>query len=489
MKKESLSFCLLGTFFATTTFAQLSPEVMCEQVQRVLIGDDTVASGITIKSENFTDVFGFINSKSDIKNKEVSVTSYVPKFSETMLNYGTLWCKMKTQTAIDTYFGYDRLSVPRDCSDVQQQWVSDIVQNNPYLQPVAEKMVYTTQEHRVGFSWAPSQVRMEQSPEQEGYLMESQSLMTPDWVPGLGGMHYCKMLSATGLQDFMQDIYAQDFDKVEFKLVKGEDTQTLVGPDVYGTDIKWLFINDRGESMPYTARVIARAYELDKGYQGALIISPGGQLESGNYRVLAKELALAGWVVFVVDYPYNLAILDMDNAAIDLARHIKSPKITEQLPLALQNVFMEEQFKVVGLGHSLGGAVWGPLLNQETSPFDALLFYGVNGLIHFNKSNFVADNVHFLFGRDDSVAFSDYSSESFVNFMQPFGVEKSEKAELYRHPSKNVSMQVLPDMTHFCIISDREAGLAPIRFLDGTPRAFKPCIENLVTAINQVTLN
>ena len=190
-----------------------------------------------------------------------------------------------------------------------------------------------------------------------------------------------------------------------------------------------------------------------------------------------------------MDYPYNLAVLDTANAAVDLAKNIGDVKITEQLPVALQNVLMSEELKVVGLGHSLGGAVWGPLLNQETSPFDELLFYGVNGLIDFDQDNVVANNVHFLFGSEDSVAFADYTSEMFLNFIAPLGVEKSPVEGLYSNSSKNISVQILPEMNHFCIISDRSAGMLPVRYLDGPARVFKPCIEKLVTTINQTVLN
>ena len=116
-------------------------------------------------------------------------------------------------------------STPKSCADIQRQWAESILESVPYLQPVADKISYGTTEHNTGFTWAPSKVRMKSGSESQGYLIEPQSLMTPDWIPVLGGMHYCKLLSPYGLIEFMDNIYSRDYDKVEYKLIQDKSTQ------------------------------------------------------------------------------------------------------------------------------------------------------------------------------------------------------------------------------------------------------------------------
>ena len=108
MKKESLSFCLLGAFLSTGAFADLSPEMLCEQAQRIIIDDNDLNFKVNVKPEHFTNIGDFVESKSSLDGLNIGVTSYTPDFSETALNYETLWCKMKKQTAIDNHFSYER---------------------------------------------------------------------------------------------------------------------------------------------------------------------------------------------------------------------------------------------------------------------------------------------------------------------------------------------------------------------------------------------
>ncbi len=473
---------LVGLLFSFTVFAQLNVDNWCTQAQQVLIDDESVPIGI--QNKHFLSFWDFIESKSTLSVDGIETKSYLPDFHQRGTHYSSLWCKMKSQKAVSQTFNLQNSLSPQTCDSVQKYWVSALLARKPYLAEVANQVDYTTYNHTMGGTWAPSKLRMKIGEKTDQIIIESQSLMTNPWVPVLGGMHYCKMLSPEGLEALLEDLYNKTYDRIPYPLLKEKDINELAGQDLFGAQIKWT-AHDFGTT--HDTKVFADLKRSD--YQGALIISPGGQLHAMNYRGLAKAFARQGWVVFVVDYPYNLAIFDKRNTAVELANQLRIVSdVIGLLPVSLRHYLIkaqeEQHLKIVGLGHSLGGAVWGKYLNQEKSPFDTIFFYGVNGLIDFDATDIQADHVHFLFGLEDSVVFSDYEGKSFEKFIASLGVVK--KNQSYWHPSKNMSVQLIKNMTHFSIISDKEAGLLPVRLIDGQARDPKEGILRLLQTVNAV---
>lgn len=88
----------------------------------------------------------------------------------------------------------------------------------------------------------------------------------------------------------------------------------------------------------------------------ALILYPGGRVDFRSYAPAAHAIAEAGYPVFILSMPFNLAVFDIDRAADVMA------------------AFPEIQNWVVG-GHSLGGAMAANFAYQFPDDVEGLLLW------------------------------------------------------------------------------------------------------------------
>lgn len=478
---------LLPTF----VLGQTSSEKWCVQAQEIVADipqndvDDPMIDTLVIDAQEFKSQAEFINSKSSLAPWKVHVTSYLPTFAQQGTNYQSLWCKMKKQSVIDKSIDLVRELSGASCSDVQQHWEEQITVRKPYLKSVAQRVNYETKGHFAGLTWAPSLVDLKHD-NVSSFTVVSQSLMSSDWIPNIGGMHYCKMLSPTGLEQFLDDLYEGNYDRIPYRILTQKTSSELVGPSLLAKDLVWQDMDQASRS--YKALLVAKEQSAREDYQGILTISTGGQLRAENYRALAKMFAQKGWIVFVTRYPIDLAVLERRNTAIEIGKRLqtKDSGFMKHLPTRLQKAIKTQDLDVIGFGHSLGGAVWGKYLHEIKAPFDEMVFYGVDGFIGFNDQALQAEPVHLLFGEDDSVVFDDYQGAAFTNFIGKFGLQKTTQ-NIYHHPVYDVSAQVMPELNHFCLISDKKAGLGLVRAQDGTPRPFEPCIKQMYKMVVSLT--
>lgn len=88
----------------------------------------------------------------------------------------------------------------------------------------------------------------------------------------------------------------------------------------------------------------------------ALIFYPGGRVDFRSYAPAARAIAEAGYPVFILSMPFNLAVFDVDRAADVMA------------------AYPEIQNWVVG-GHSLGGAMAANYVVQNPEDAQGLLLW------------------------------------------------------------------------------------------------------------------
>lgn len=93
----------------------------------------------------------------------------------------------------------------------------------------------------------------------------------------------------------------------------------------------------------------------DKNNENALIFYPGGKVEYIAYLPLLEEIAGYGYDCYMVNFPFNLAVLDSDKADLVLEKY------------DAENWYL--------MGHSLGGAMGSAYIVERTE-FSGLILLG-----------------------------------------------------------------------------------------------------------------
>ncbi|NRA68777.1 MAG: hypothetical protein HRU19_30115 [Pseudobacteriovorax sp.] len=225
---------------------------------------------------------------------------------------------------------------------------------------------------------------------------------------------------------------------------------------------------------------ISKSVEDNKG---TAIVSPGGAIPSTAMSGLAEGLAKEGFVVFVVRYPLNLAIIPGGwNKVFSLAKLVKNnpdrirlDRSEDPSALALATERFTSNSRVVVVGHSLGGAILGHRFGMETD-VDQFYLVGVDSLV-LPPSNPIAD-VTLLVGENDCLA--NPAGNENLTCPQPAASDKLLELADYLQQDPTI----LPGVNHFCIISDPEVGDADKRAEDGPGLASSACIDILVSFID-----
>jgi hypothetical protein len=118
--------------------------------------------------------------------------------------------------------------------------------------------------------------------------------------------------------------------------------------------------------------------------------------------------------------------------------------------------------RITILAHSLGGAALGKASGADNSPINRMIFYGVDSLV--SKPNRPTVDVELYYGEHDGLMSAD---------------KIDDLALFYSTPAN-----IIPDLNHFCIITDPEAGSRTLRDKDGkTPLTHEQCLKTLLDAI------
>ena len=130
------------------------------------------------------------------------------------------------------------------------------------------------------------------------------------------------------------------------------------------------------------------------------------------------------------------------------------------------------------LGHSLGGAALGSLVYSAENPFDHSIFYGTSSFIKPNNPS-LNENVRisFLFGENQGTMIS--KPQVIQEFSDEFRISEKSSNGLSSKDGLR-TLQVVPELNHFCVISDLTVGDKSRREGDGSGPKPSECAEKLV---------
>lgn len=131
--------------------------------------------------------------------------------------------------------------------------------------------------------------------------------------------------------------------------------------------------------------------------KAAIIFYPGGKVESKAYAPLLFELAEEGFLTILVDFPFNLAVFDINAAkkVIDLY-----PEISDWY---------------IG-GHSLGGSMAASHLSKNAKKYKGLILLGSYSTVDLSKTNIKTITIN---GEHDKVLSLEKYNKNYKNLSNP----------------------------------------------------------------------
>jgi hypothetical protein len=423
----------------------------------------------------------FLRSKPRMRREEprLQLAAYRPPAVVSGSRYEQAWCKLKSPEAIDHARVFDAPATERgSCdrvarvllgralaglpSEVRRRWEA-----SPYRLRVEERTL------RTGSGWAPSSAR----PENHGggdIVLETTSLVTPRWVPRFGGMHYCKLPTVEGLRELIRDLSGGDLDGVPFADPALASPAELGGE---GVDVHEVRVTRTGQR--------ATLYVPSEGtVRGTYLLSPGGQIPAASMRGLARALALRGQATYVVHYPRDLALWDQLSrrmvGALAFGWILRAGDLRELegMPPPLLARYREVDLPLRVLGHSLGGAVLSRAVFAGEDPFDAIVLYGTTSFIRWPGGRVRARRLHALLGRQDGLSLR--GPEDFARYQRLLGATESVAESRFRSPDRRVTLEILPELNHFGLVTDRDVGVRSLRLRDGPGLPPEETIARLV---------
>ena len=157
---------------------------LCAAAQLRLAGLDRNAR-VRVFSEEKHDLSGFLRSKPSLGESRdlIRVFAYQPQvnFGEV----GRVWCKLKRQTVIESKLGLTPVKNVENCAGIAGFWLKK-------SGALGNQVSITDKGFKTGKGWADSSVDIEVK---GGFITKvvTKSLVTPDILPFVGGMHYCKL--------------------------------------------------------------------------------------------------------------------------------------------------------------------------------------------------------------------------------------------------------------------------------------------------------
>lgn len=187
--------CLL--FVSSTAHAEF-----CEEAQKIIAQNQEIRT----QSSNYSNLDEFLWSKPQFINGKVQVRSYhLPAKSlntdETIIP-DQLWCKMKSAVILT---GLDSSTT---CADINKATINAALIESGLNSNLADQIIFSKDRSTItGSQWSRGVVEAEYEASSNTVSVQAVALKTWRYVPYLGGMHYCKLLSPTGAKELI-DIVA-----------------------------------------------------------------------------------------------------------------------------------------------------------------------------------------------------------------------------------------------------------------------------------------
>jgi hypothetical protein len=464
---------------ASETPYEHQPEVLCAQAQS-LLGSYPLEKITSLT--NFTlheNVDSFVQSKPKIEDNKLYLQGYLPTISQARSEYGQLWCKLKNVDDLKrSSLDLPAQGAKHNCDEINKFFFEQTLSSSENLKQAylesGYKVSFKNTTYYTGAQWAPSYPTIQLLTPKE-ILINTTSLESLSGIPVIGGMNYCKFVSPEGLRKFIEDISQEptpDLDKISL-------SSAALPENIVDASLDYQKVNIEEDHQLLTRH--ADFYWPKTSPVGIIIISPGGGIQPLHMRSLAKILAHEGHGVIVVEYPANLAVFEKiigrRNTAYLYATLIKNKEISKikDLNPRIAADLSHLNLPIRLLGHSLGGAVMGDSIFGKDHIFDQIILYGTLSFIQSdNSSEITAANVQILFGENDGLSFSD--PKSFDSFIKKYKFEEVSPRKEYRIANKLHSVQIIPNLNHFCIINDMTAGLGLLRDRDKIGPSPSQCV-------------
>jgi hypothetical protein len=443
--------------------------------QSLLGGFEPEAVQKIISLTEFTSRSDFGDSKPTVSKDSLKVYAYRPTLTESDTEYDQVWYKFKSPEAINDVVTLAKSGQSVKADKVLERAFQDARKLVPEaaakVDALGYKFTFAQQNMIAGFAWIPSTITLELRGENEIFV-NTPTLISAKQIPTIGGMHYCKIFTPIDAARILTDLAAKNHDKIPFQNPQVPSLNRAGGESHAFTEFSW----DGNKAYVVVDKSVTT-------FKGTFIISPGGFIPSISMRGLAKTVASEGYVVFIVLYPSDAAFWELldakESRTISLAQLIKSKnsKALQSLPESIKAFYGSASAPVIVFGHSLGGAALGPAIFGNVNPFDTIILYGsATFLKGLGQGAPVAENVASFFGQNENK-----NEETFKNARAELGIENTADSQgVYRSATGNRSMQIIPELSHFCIISDLKVGQDQIRNSDGVGPAPSVAVKKLV---------
>ena len=433
----------------------------------------------------------FIASKPAIKDGQLLLHAFVPDLAERGSEYPQMWCKLESVAAIETQPTLHLTGTsgtPNECNGVGEAFFKEAIENDDALSTAWQQAGYTLRfantTYKTGEGWAPSMPTVINQGNKE-ILVTSSSLATPQIVPALGGMYYCKMFAPTAFGQIVRDVAAVNFDRIPFADPSHVDSAEAWGDGLIAGEVSFdgLF----WEAFPRKAIVV---YPKRLPLKGTYIVSPGGVVPPLAMRALVKKIAARGFVVFIVRYPKDLAIIETvtlrQNSAVNLGviLHARQTEKLSGLPEQLVSFYRTGGKPLRLFGQGLGGAILSEAVFGEANVFDDIVLYGTTSFVDESfRREIHAKRFYSFIGDADGLGLS--AADSFNVYRGGLGATQKVGPGRYKNPGGEIFAELVPGYNHFCIVGDMNVGASHQRAKDRDGPPPSSCINGLVKVFAQ----
>ncbi len=459
----------LGAFALLTIFGSKAHAFTCSDAQKAILNISPASlDTLSVETEDYTDKNAFIQSKPSLDGSNITTRSYLAAGGV----YQQLWCKLKSQEAVTGALKTESKGDVRSCASLHERLLIEAKERLNFSQSLSDLGIelLADQEFKTGAQWAPSQVNV--SDKGQTISVQATRLHSPTWIPVIGGMNYCKILSPAGAEALLQ--------KAAERFERDADSEGLKTKQV-----EWNLGGIKGKQSALFYYEGSPEATLSQA-KGIYIISPGGEIPAEAMWGLAEGLHKQGFATFTVQYPKQLAIIDSvsgrGNSALNLAERLRKE------PSSLTGLGLSSpiNYDVRIIGHSLGGAT----LASEIYKADAdrnvshIVLYGAAQFVKFPGNAELPNRpLAILFGQNDGL-----SRSSIPGFLKSFDLS-FDPADFTAHKSplqENVVYQQIAELNHFCIISDQSVGNGMLKKKDGQGLAPEQCLSRLLSTLGQL---
>jgi hypothetical protein len=459
----------------------------CVVAQRLIGNYEAEALERVVRLTIHDRIEAFLESKPEIGPDSLSLHAFAPSPRLSSSEYPQVWCKLKSARDIARSRDISLLAAGEglNCDRINEALFAAARAEGKTLEGRLEasgyQLSFRNETLLTGGQWAPSVAKIKLETGRR-LVVETTSLESLPGIPRIGGMNYCKLFAPDALKALLTDVEASDFRKV---VVSDEaEPREIVPPGLEFARVRYKALI--GNLLSQKADVYWRRGELS----GVYVISPGGGVDALAMRGLAAAIAAKGYAVFVVHYPLDLAILERltlrENSAYSLGLLLARQQVAELhgLPGELAAALQQRKLPLKVLGHSLGGAILGDMLFKDGSPFDQVVLYGTSSFFKTtSRSKLEVPAFYAFFGQNDGLSLE--TAAKVDAFRQQLEVTEVVDAARYKAKDKPFFVEIVPELNHFCIISDMTAGSAKLRGKDREGPVPSSCVSALVARMQE----